>query len=99
MTDRPVDLLINDALVALDALGNSGDGTARHAAAILRGQRRAGRPPIDDRAALAEVEQLTAAGRGREAVSIVARRLGRTPAEQIAIAVRLREKRRIKQRK
>jgi hypothetical protein len=99
MSDLRADLLIKDALGALDALADTGDGVARHAAALLRGQRRVGRPSIDDSESLAEVERLTVSGRGREAVSIVANRLGQTPAERTAIAVRLREKRRMKRRK
>jgi hypothetical protein len=98
LTDRATEL-IKAALDALDPLADSGDGAARHAAAILRGQRRAGRPRMDDREALAEVERLSAGGRCRDAVSIVANRLGQTSSERVAIAVRLRRKRRMKRTK
>jgi hypothetical protein len=88
--------LLTGALAALDALAVAGDANARHAAAVLRGTRRSGRPPIDDSAALAEMDRLAAAGRGREAANIVARRLSEDPAEQAAIAQRLRGKRKMK---
>jgi hypothetical protein len=83
---------LDDILSGLDLLAEAGDNAARHAAALLRGQRCPGRKPINDNEALAEVERLTAAGKRRAAVSIVAARMADDPKQQHAIAQRLRDR-------
>jgi len=88
------DRRLADVLAALDVLADAGDNKARHAAAVLRGGRSSGRPPIDDSAALARVDELTAAGRGREACGIVAASLATDPDEVASIAQRLRKRQR-----
>ena len=84
--------LLATAMAALERAAALGAPQARHAATVLRAARRAGRPAIDDAAALAEVARLAAAGYGREAIGIVSRRLHQDPREAAALARRLRRK-------
>ena len=88
---------LSDVLADLDLLADEGNNGARHAAAVLRGQRRPGRPAsYDTAAALLHFDRLIASGRGREAASTVARATTAEPAEQHAIAQALRAHRRKK---
>ena len=86
MTDAPGrDRLAAVALRSLDLMAISGDGLARHAAAVLKGARSNGRPLIDDSEALAQVaagESLTTvamrmAGGDRKTAASIRRRLAR----------------------
>jgi hypothetical protein len=81
-------------LAELDRLADLGDCQARHAAAILRGARSAGRPKIDDTAAMARIADLSAAGKRREAVAIVARSIASGAKAVAAAERRLRMRRR-----
>ena len=95
MTDAARDpgAILAAAREALSLLAQRGDGTAAHALAVLHG-RAPEHVPIDDAKALAEVQRLTALGKGRSAIAIVATRLSGGDAKLAAsIGRRLRRKR------
>jgi hypothetical protein len=92
MSAPDIDRLLASALSSLDLASALGSGAARHASAILRGARGAGRPAFDDAAAVAEMRRLIAAGSGRNAAMIAARRFAADPRAAAALARRLRRK-------
>ena len=88
----PASALDRIALRALDLKTDAGDRRARHAASIYRAAENAGRKEIRDGELLGKVAGLIAAGKGRSAVTIVARSAATDPKQQHAIAQRLRRK-------
>ena len=92
MTESLTTSLVEEALAVLNKLADSGDNTARHAAAVLRGQRCGGRPPENDDEALWRIAELIAAGKGKQAVGIVARGMAGPGKKVESIARRLRRK-------
>ena len=95
MSRSRADRLVAKILQLIQPLADDGDNMARHWIAVKRGDRSpGGRKPTDDGAALARIEELERDGRGREAVSIVAREMAKDPKDVTAIQRRLRRKRR-----
>ena len=84
-TDRADDLL-RQAVDLLERAAEQGNGFAASTLGFVRAQRGGAGIGIDDSALLAEVDRLTAAGRKREAIGIVA-------GGDESIARRLRRKR------
>lgn len=74
------------------ATGAREGGRLQHAAAILRG-RKGGRPPIDDRGTIADINTLRARGMAQgQAIGIVLRTLCLTGKDAEAFSRRIREK-------
>jgi hypothetical protein len=80
------------AEIELQAAAALGDHAARWALSVLAGVSRAGRPGMDDAAALAEVQRLEREG-NRSAVHLVAMRLAIGGTKISSIERRLRRKR------
>jgi hypothetical protein len=78
------------ALISLDAAAALGDCASAWAACILRGTVKAGRPAMDDAAAVRQIEAMRAV-HGRKAASIVASALS-AGANTASVAHRLRRK-------
>ncbi|MGE0117658.1 MAG: hypothetical protein AB7S71_01440 [Dongiaceae bacterium] len=85
MSADSVDDLVQRALDLLEQAAAMGSGKSRRACSVLHGGE-AAHAEIDDTVPLARVEALTAEGRGREAIGIVA-------GDDQAMARRLRRKR------